>query len=100
MGDVLIEMLYGDTLIGVLRVRKITSRDHALYVECLIALGRRPLYVNQMKGKLLMPKMMQRLFTDLMSQTGMGGDLNTKMVIGSDEHWANAIRVRKMLPFI
>ncbi|XP_041022314.1 uncharacterized protein LOC121263447 [Juglans microcarpa x Juglans regia] len=37
---------------------------------------------------------MQREFTDLMGQTGIGWNPITKTVVATEEHWANAIRVR------
>ncbi|KAF5459551.1 hypothetical protein F2P56_019490 [Juglans regia] len=57
-------------------------------------MGSKLLNDEQVKGKIKRLKKMQRMFTALMGQTGMGWDPYTKAVIGSDEHWANAIRVK------
>ncbi|XP_035545727.1 uncharacterized protein LOC118348320 [Juglans regia] len=94
MEDVFIDMMLADALNGALRAGKITSRHHASYAVRLTAVGVRTYEASQIKGKIHRLKMMQRLFTDLMHQTGMGWDPDTKTVIGSDEHWANAIRAK------
>ncbi|KAF5450379.1 hypothetical protein F2P56_030737 [Juglans regia] len=90
--DVFIDMILADALNGALRAEKITSRDHASYAARLTAVDVRTYDASQIKGKIYRLTMMQRLFTDLMHQTGKGWDPDTKTVIGSDEHWANAIR--------
>ncbi|XP_041026958.1 uncharacterized protein LOC121267163 [Juglans microcarpa x Juglans regia] len=94
MEDVFIDMMLADALNGALRAGRITSRDHASYAARLTAVGVKTYDASQIKGKIHRLKMMQRLFTDLMHQTGMGWDPDTKTVLGSDEHWANAIRAK------
>ncbi|KAG6655558.1 uncharacterized protein LOC122310368 [Carya illinoinensis] len=95
--DKFINMMYVDTLSGSLRAGKITARDHANYVARLTSLGFKMYDVTQVKGKIHRLKQMQRLFTGLMHQIGMGWDPDTKMVLGSDQHWANAIRANQKL---
>ncbi|KAG2678722.1 hypothetical protein I3760_11G016200 [Carya illinoinensis] len=90
----LIDLLYADALIGAIRVGRITSRDHAIYAQHLIAMGRSKYDASQIKGKIHRLKGKQCLFSDLISQTGMGWDPQTGTVIASDEHWSHAIRAK------
>ncbi|KAG7994776.1 hypothetical protein I3843_01G075000 [Carya illinoinensis] len=97
MEDKFINMMYADALSGSLRAGKITARDHTNYAARLTSLGSKTYDATQAKGKIHRLKQMQRLFTDLMHQTGMGWDPDTKTVLGSDQHWANAIRANQKL---
>ncbi|XP_042984405.1 uncharacterized protein LOC122313429 isoform X3 [Carya illinoinensis] len=92
MENIFIEMLYGDALTGALRAGNIRSRDHTTYAQRLTSVGIRVYDGNQVKSKLQRLKSRQRLFIDLMSQTGMAWDPDNKTVIANDEHWANALR--------
>ncbi|KAG6629076.1 hypothetical protein CIPAW_14G058600 [Carya illinoinensis] len=92
--DKLIDMLYQETLEGKLVGSKITNRDCIRLAERLNNLRIKRVDSSQVKGKIARLKKIQRQFTDLMGQTGMGWNPITKIVIGSDEHWANAIQVR------
>ncbi|KAG6718146.1 hypothetical protein I3843_04G127200 [Carya illinoinensis] len=92
MEEKLIDLLYADALIGAIRVGRITSRDHAIYAQRLTAMGRSKYDASQIKGKIHRLKGKQRLFSDLISQTGIGWDPQTGTVIASDEHWSHAIR--------
>ncbi|KAG7991284.1 hypothetical protein I3843_02G067500 [Carya illinoinensis] len=94
MEEKLIDLLYADALIGVIKVGRITSQDHATYAQRLTAMGRSKYDASQIKGKIHRLKGKQRLFSDLISQTGMGWDPETGTVIASDEHWSHAIRVK------
>ncbi|KAF5477446.1 hypothetical protein F2P56_004086 [Juglans regia] len=53
-----------------------------------------PIDALQVKGKIFRLQKIQREFTDLMGQTGMGWNPITKTIIGTEEHCANAIRVQ------
>ncbi|KAG6692015.1 hypothetical protein I3842_10G091400 [Carya illinoinensis] len=97
MEDKFINMMYADTLSGSLRAGKITARDNANYAARLRSLGFKTYDATQIKRKIHRLKPMQRLFTDLMHQTGMGWDPDTKTVLGSDQHWANVIRANQKL---
>ncbi|KAG2725797.1 hypothetical protein I3760_01G083300 [Carya illinoinensis] len=57
-------------------------------------MGRSKYDASQIKGKIHRLKGKQRLFSDLISQTGTGWDLETGIVIASDEHWSHAIRAK------
>ncbi|XP_035546423.1 uncharacterized protein LOC118348571 [Juglans regia] len=94
MEEIFIDMLYQDALQGRLKGGKITFREHGVYAQRLTAVGKKVFDGNQVRGKLTRLKGMQRLFTDLLSQTGMGWDPDTKTVVASDECWENAIRVK------
>ncbi|KAG7969463.1 hypothetical protein I3843_07G032600 [Carya illinoinensis] len=94
MEEKLIDLLYADALIGAIRVGRITSRSHAIYAQCLTAMGRSKYDASQIKGKIQRLKGKQRLFSDLISQTGIGWDPETGTVIASDEHWSHAIRAK------
>ncbi|XP_040987791.1 uncharacterized protein LOC121235511 [Juglans microcarpa x Juglans regia] len=94
MEEIFIDMLYQDALQGRLKGRKITFREHGAYAQRLTAVGKKVFDGNQVRGKLTRLKGMQRLFTDLLSQTGMGWDPDTKTVVPSDECWENAIRIK------
>ncbi|KAG2675695.1 hypothetical protein I3760_12G017300 [Carya illinoinensis] len=91
-------MMYADALSGSLRAGKITARDHANYATRLTSLGSKTYDATQVKGKIHRLKQMQcAAFADLMHQTSMGWDPDTKTVLGSDQHWANAIRANQKL---
>ncbi|KAG6626127.1 uncharacterized protein LOC122296115 [Carya illinoinensis] len=92
--DKLIDMLYQETFEDKLVGSKITNRDCVRLAERLNNLRIKRVDLSQVKGKIARLKKIQHQFTDLMGQTGMGWNPITKTVIGSDEHWANAIRVR------
>ncbi|KAG2708493.1 hypothetical protein I3760_05G196200 [Carya illinoinensis] len=85
-------MLYQETSKGKLVGSKITNRDCVQLAEHLNNLRIKQVESSQVEGKVARLKKIQRQFTDLMDQTGMGLNPITKTVIGSDEHWANAIR--------
>ncbi|KAG6641981.1 hypothetical protein CIPAW_09G111600 [Carya illinoinensis] len=90
--DKLVDMLYQEILEGKLMGSKITNRDCVRLVERLNDLHIKQADSSQVKGKTTRLKKIQRQFTNLMGQKGMGWNPITKTVIGSDEHWANAIR--------
>ncbi|KAF5458790.1 hypothetical protein F2P56_022795 [Juglans regia] len=92
--DLLIEMLYEDTISDRLRGGRITNDDHVRLAERLSAVGPRNFNSDQVKGKIARLKRRQREFTDLMKQTGLGWDSARKAPVASEEHWMNAIRVR------
>ncbi|KAF5480841.1 hypothetical protein F2P56_001552 [Juglans regia] len=92
--EMLVDILYQETLEGKLVGSRVTSRDIDRLVTRLNQLGIRPVNALQVKGKIARLKKTQREFTDLMGQTGMGWNPITKTVVGTEEHWANAIRVR------
>ncbi|XP_035549320.1 uncharacterized protein LOC109000951 [Juglans regia] len=92
--DTLIEMMHEDVISGKVRAGKFSCKNHVLYAQHLSTLGSKLLNDEQVKGKIKRLKKRHLMFTDLMGQTGMGWDPYTKAVIGSDEHWANAIRVK------
>ncbi|KAG7976345.1 hypothetical protein I3843_06G144400 [Carya illinoinensis] len=90
----LVDMLYQETLEGKLVGSKITNRDCVQLAMRLNDLKIKRVDSSQVKGKIARLKKMQCQFTDLMGQTSIGWNHSTKSVIGLDEHWANAIRVR------
>ncbi|XP_042974180.1 uncharacterized protein LOC122305682 [Carya illinoinensis] len=90
----LIDMLYQETLEGKLVGSKITNCDCVRLAERLNNLRIKRVDSSQVKGKIARLKKIQRQFTNLMGQTGMVWNPITKTVIGSDEHWENAIQVR------
>ncbi|KAF5459896.1 hypothetical protein F2P56_019807 [Juglans regia] len=92
--NLLIEMLYEDTTMDRLRGRRITNGDHVRIAEKLSAVGPRNFNSDQVKGKLARLKRRQREFTDLIKQTGLGWDPARNAPVASEEHWANALRVR------
>ncbi|KAG2685258.1 hypothetical protein I3760_10G117100 [Carya illinoinensis] len=92
--DQLVHMLYEDTLMGRLRGGRITNGDNVRLAEQLFAVGHKKFNSEQVKGKIARLKRKQREFTDLMKQTGLGWDSERKAPVASEEHWANAIRVR------
>ncbi|KAG7979683.1 hypothetical protein I3843_05G143600 [Carya illinoinensis] len=94
MEDVLINFLYDDSIAGRIRGGKITHNDHVRLAERLSGYGMKKFNSEQVKGKIARLKRRQREFTDLMRQTGLGWDPDRKGPVASEEHWANAIRVR------
>ncbi|KAF5480495.1 hypothetical protein F2P56_001240 [Juglans regia] len=92
--DLLIEMLYEDTTMDRLRGGRITNGDHVRIAEKLSSVGPRNFNSDQVKGKIARLKRRQREFTDLMKQTGLGWDPVRSAPVASEEHWANALRVR------
>ncbi|XP_041026902.1 uncharacterized protein LOC121267091 [Juglans microcarpa x Juglans regia] len=92
--DVLVDLLYQDTLMDRLRGGRITTADNLRLAERLSAIGPKKFNCDQVKGKIGRLKRRQREFTDLMKQTGLGWDPERKAPVASEEHWANAIRVR------
>ncbi|KAG6690873.1 hypothetical protein I3843_10G033500 [Carya illinoinensis] len=94
MEDVLINFLYDDTISERIQGGKITHNDHVRLAERLSDYRTKKFNSKQVKGKITHLKRRQREFTDLMRQTGLGWDPNRKAPVASEEHWANAIRVR------
>ncbi|KAG6651518.1 hypothetical protein CIPAW_06G117600 [Carya illinoinensis] len=94
MEDVLINFLYDDSIAGRIRAGKITHNDHVWLAERLSDYETKKFNSEQVKGKIARLKRRQREFTDLMKQTGLGWDPDRKAPVASEEHWANAIRVR------
>ncbi|XP_041016506.1 uncharacterized protein LOC121259082 [Juglans microcarpa x Juglans regia] len=92
--DTLIEMMHEDVISGKVRAGKFSRGNHVLYAQHLSTLGSKLFNDEQVKEKIKRLKKKQRMFTNLMGQTGMRWDPYTKTVIGSDEHWANAIGVK------
>ncbi|XP_035543581.1 uncharacterized protein LOC118347669 [Juglans regia] len=92
--DVLVDLLYEDTLMDRLRGGRITTADNVRLAERLSAIGPNKFNCDQVKGKIALLKRRQREFTDLMKQTGLGWDQERKAPVASEEYWANAISVR------
>ncbi|KAF5452323.1 hypothetical protein F2P56_027332 [Juglans regia] len=90
----LVDILYQETLEGKLVGARITNHDTVRLATRLNQLGIRPVDASQVKGKIVRLKKTQREFTDLIGQMGMGWNPITKTVVATEEHWANAIRVR------
>ncbi|KAG6621150.1 hypothetical protein CIPAW_10G123700 [Carya illinoinensis] len=88
----LVDLLYQETVDGKLVGSKITYRDNVRLATKMTELGKKTIDVAQIRGKITRLRQRQRLFTDLMGQTGMGWNPETKTVIATEEHWANAIR--------
>ncbi|KAG2720842.1 hypothetical protein I3760_02G052900 [Carya illinoinensis] len=92
--DRLVNMLYEDTLMDRLRGGRITNSDNVRLATQLSAVCHKKFNSEQVKGKIAHLKCKQREFTDLIKQTGLGWDPERKAPIASEEHWANALRVR------
>ncbi|XP_041011305.1 L10-interacting MYB domain-containing protein-like [Juglans microcarpa x Juglans regia] len=92
--EMLVDILYQETIEGKLVGSKITNRYHLRLVEKLSRVGRKAIDESQIRGKITHLRQRLRLFTDLMGQTGMGWNPQIKTVMATEEHWANAIKVR------
>ncbi|KAG2694802.1 hypothetical protein I3760_08G161600 [Carya illinoinensis] len=57
-------------------------------------LGKKTIDATQIREKITRLRQRLRLFTNLMGQTRMGWNPETKTVIATEEHWANAIQVK------
>ncbi|KAG6675411.1 hypothetical protein I3842_15G099700 [Carya illinoinensis] len=89
-----VDLLYQETVDGKLVGSKITYRDNVRLAMKMTELGKKTIDAAQIRGKIIRLRQRQRLFTDLMGQTGMGWNPETKTVIATEEHWANAIGVQ------
>lgn len=72
MEEWLVEILYQETLEGKLVGSKITNRDFVRLAGKMTQVGRKPVDPNQIWGKITQLRLRLRLFTDLLSRTGMG----------------------------
>ena len=68
----LVDMLYQETLEGKLVGSKLTNCDCVLLAALLNDLKIKRVDSSQVKGKITCLKKIQRQFTDLMGQTGLG----------------------------
>ncbi|KAF5458837.1 hypothetical protein F2P56_022837 [Juglans regia] len=92
--EMFVGILYQETIEGKFVGSKITNRDHLRLAKQLPRVGRKAIDASQIREKITRLRQRLRMFTDLMGQTGMGWNPHTKTVIATDEHWANAVKVR------
>ncbi|KAF5465484.1 hypothetical protein F2P56_015491 [Juglans regia] len=91
--DILIEMMYQEMLMDTLRGGKITNGDY-VRAERLSGIEPNNFNSDQVKGRITHLKRIQRDIMNLIKQTGLGWDPERKALVASEEHWANALKVR------